>query len=545
MFIGRAWLLAVIAVPLLSQESDHALALRSNTRLVQLDVVAEDKKGRAVTDLTRERFEVYDQGKPQQIRIFTRHSVSGPALPAADDGQHRVFTNRAEARSGPAGVTVILIDSLNTRWVNQAYARQQLIRFLLQIHPDDHVAIYSLGVGGFRVLHDFTQDASDLVAKLNSWNGEATPAKTNPDAHDVVQQLADWLNSNNAYHVQSQDIGDWDRFSSGQSLKILTAIANQLAGIAGRKNLIWISVGFPVVNWGGLQNFVFDRSPTRQEGLKMGDPQSLENQMIAAMRAISDDNVAIYPVDAASLYGPFFSMSSQEPGQVGMKALVSVHGREEVMSDIARKTGGKAFFESNDLKNAIRVAMDDSEFTYTLGYYPDAVQFNGKFRTLKVKVTDRPDVRLRYRQGYLDSPEPVHDDGERRLRLQNAVWSPLDATGIGLSAWIEHGANGGARLVIKINPSDIGLSQGSAHMAEADIVIVQKDERGKQLDVIQLTSQFQVNPAVSASAIARNGGRFTRDIVFKPGVSALRIVVGDAHSSRLGSLTIPNPNLAR
>src|ERR1700689_2467966 len=113
---------AFFAASLFSQTSENAVTLRSNTRLVQVDVIAEDKKGRPVDNLQRDSFAIYDQGKLQRIRIFTRNSIETGAasrqLPSAARGAGSTFTNMAEARSGPGAVTIILIDSLNTKWVN-------------------------------------------------------------------------------------------------------------------------------------------------------------------------------------------------------------------------------------------------------------------------------------------------------------------------------------------------------------------------------------------------------------------------------------------
>ena len=163
-------LLAIMVPAVCSQTPDNGPVLHSNTRLIQVDVVAEDKKGHPLLDLTRDNFEIYDQGKIQKLRIFTKSAVESSPVTykkAFDlkSGAGISFTNIGESRSGPGAVTIILIDSLNTKWVNQAYARQQIIKFLRQIQPSDHIAIYSIGFGGFRILHDFTQDASELVRK--------------------------------------------------------------------------------------------------------------------------------------------------------------------------------------------------------------------------------------------------------------------------------------------------------------------------------------------------------------------------------------------
>jgi VWFA-related protein len=551
------------ALPLFAKASETAVTLRSNTRLVQLDVIAEDKKGRPVDNLQRGNFAIYDQGRLQQIQIFTRDSIdAGAVSPQAHSatGSGGTFANMAEARSGPGALTIVLIDSLNTKWENQAYAREQIVKFLRQIHPDDHIAIYSMGFGGFRVLHDFTQDAGGLIAELASWKGEAkaqAPSEDHSGQPDIGRQLAQWLKGTSSDYIQSQLMGDSDRFGPAQSLRILTAIANQLAGIPGRKNLIWVSEGFPVIDWSSLVDVAYGPEAADQmsrtlstppQGFGMADPSSFHDEMTAAMRAISDNNVAIYPVDALCVFEPFATIDGKSSTTVGMKALAGIHARQNAMDVVAKRTGGKAFYETNDLKYAIRKAMDDSKTTYTLGFYPDSIQQNGKFHQLKVSVVGRPDVRLRYRQGYVDSPEPSRDESARRIRLENAAWSPLDANAIALSATIEPapasvGTDPSERLRLKINPSDLRFTEsGTLRVGEADVFVIQRDEHGKQLDAIEQVVRAEVSPK-RYDEMARNGILFTRDFTLNRNTSLLRIVVGDAHSDRLGSIRISRAEL--
>jgi VWFA-related protein len=560
--LRSSMLLTLLVLPMLSQVPGNTVMLHSSTRLVQLSVIANDKSGHPLTDLVRDGFEVYDQGKLQQIRIFTKESMPSEAAPerkpADGNSLGRTFTNMAEARSGPGAVTIILIDSLNTKWVNQAYARQQIIKFLSQIRPDDHIAIYSMGFGGFRVLHDFTQDASGLVSELASWKGEAKAQALPEDSSaqpDMGRQLGQWLKGTSPDFIQSQLMGDSDRFGPVQSLRILTAIANQLAGIPGRKNLIWISEGFPLIDWSSLVDVAYGAEATEQmsrtpgappPGFGMADPGSFHDEMAAAMRVISDNNVAVYPVDALCLFEPFATADGKSSATAGMKALAGIHARQNAMDDIAKRTGGKAFYESNDLKGAIRMAMDDSKTTYTLGFYPDSVQLNGKFHSLKVRVVGRSDVRLRYRLGYIDSPEPAKRDSDRRIRLERAAWSPLDANGIALSAKIEPVDSSDGihrnRLLLKINASDLSFQRGSERAAEADILFEQKDERGRQLDVVEQLLRVTVD-SNHYEEILRTGITFNRDFTLNPNTSSLRVVVGDAGTDRLGSISIPHAGL--
>jgi VWFA-related protein len=154
--------------------------LRATTRLIQVNVIVHDKDGKPVRDLKKEDFTLLDNGKPQQIAFFSMDSNA--VLPQSAKLPPNVFTNQLRQKSAvPASVTVILIDELNTKIQDQLYARQQVIRYLKTIHPEDRVAIYALG-SGLRVLHDFTTDSSDLLRRLEKYTGFVLPETTVAEA---------------------------------------------------------------------------------------------------------------------------------------------------------------------------------------------------------------------------------------------------------------------------------------------------------------------------------------------------------------------------
>ena len=69
-----------------------------------------------------------------------------------------------------------------------------------------------------------------------------------------------------------------------------------------------------------------------------------------------------------------------------------------------RRTGGQAFTSTNDLARVMRAAADDSQASYTLGFYPHDVRWDNQYHALKVKVS-QPGAHLRYRQGYFATRE--------------------------------------------------------------------------------------------------------------------------------------------
>lgn len=161
-FRGKALIPLLLTASLWAQSPAtppaEPLVLRSTTRLVQVSVVVHDRKGQPVADLKKEDFSITEKGKPQNLQFFSVESSK--ALPSGQGeklgaGWH---SNALAKREGaPNSVTVVLIDALNTKLSDQVYVREQVLKFLGTIQPQDRVAIYTLGTS-LRVLHDFTND---------------------------------------------------------------------------------------------------------------------------------------------------------------------------------------------------------------------------------------------------------------------------------------------------------------------------------------------------------------------------------------------------
>ena len=93
---------------------------------------------------------------------------STTALPNSSNAEKlppNVFTNRMAVNPGQSGITIVLLDMLNTPWKDQPYAKAEVIRFLRTLKPADHIGLYTLA-NSLRVLHDYTADSSELLARL-------------------------------------------------------------------------------------------------------------------------------------------------------------------------------------------------------------------------------------------------------------------------------------------------------------------------------------------------------------------------------------------
>jgi VWFA-related protein len=226
--------LPALALLLAAQEP----VIRVDTRLVELSVIVRDQNNRPVEGLTKADFTVLDRNKEQKIALFSAASVHKPAKPAAPLPPG-IYTNRPDQRAeSPIAVTVVLLDAVNTRIEDQAYAKRQFIKFLGQIRPDDRVAVYALG-NGLRVLQDFTSDSKALVNSLAGYRGEvaANPDESEPDpANTGDADMDKWLNNKNALLA---DNAIQNRVTT--TVAAMETIANHIGRVPGRKNLVWIT----------------------------------------------------------------------------------------------------------------------------------------------------------------------------------------------------------------------------------------------------------------------------------------------------------------
>jgi VWFA-related protein len=164
-------------------------------------------------------------------------------------------------------------------------------------------------------------------------------------------------------------------------------------------------------------------------------------EMERAARAVTAAGLAIYPVDARGLMAhPDFtanvsgSKNARSPQPGTSKALKNIHETQDTMNIMAERTGGKAYYNTNDLKSAIRGAIEDAQVSYVLGYYPSHNTWDGKFHNLKVQVS-RKGLNVRHRLGYFAFAEQPQGREERIKALRDAARSTLEATQIGMFVW--------------------------------------------------------------------------------------------------------------
>jgi len=551
--------------PATSQQTAPAPAVRVSTRLVQISVIAEDKHGKPVTDLSQEDFRLLDNGQEQKLAFFSMQSSQAlpPAQSQAEATPADAWTNTPKSRGGvPVNLTVILFDGLNTKLTDQQRVREQIVRLLSQVRPQERVALYALGLKLY-ILHEFTGDTTALLRTLSKYPGyegphsfetpmEASnlPLASKPlDIDGSTSAAIDmFLTNPDALVVQSRTV---DRVL--RTMDAMQAIAAHLAGLPGRKSLLWVSGAFPL----HLENESLTTQTTSPT-----DSRQFTDQLGQVARALDDANVAVYPVDARGLYSNAVrTFSSGQSGTPGRSSAVGPASSPRApaspllapdaqaigtMREIAARTGGEAFYFSNDIRGALREAMDDSRVVYTLAYVPTHDDWKGEFRKVKVEVS-RKDVHLRYRTGYFAVPDTPLDETLKQRLLAEAQWSTLESTEISLTVHANRITADGkpaVRFLLTADAAELRFEDSEGlHAADLVFTAAQKAEDGRIVSGEIKKLNFRL-PEVKYRALLAGGMRLEGTVVVDPAATQVRFALLDGESGRVGSVDVPIAEIA-
>jgi VWFA-related protein len=521
--------------------------IRTTTRLVQVNVIVRDKQGQPISDLRQGDFILLDGGKPQEISFFSVESTRPPGQPAPPLPPN-TFTNRPKHQgSTQTSITVILLDGLNTRFDDQFRAKKEIVKFLEQIHPEDHIALYALA-SELRILHDFTTDARPLLRALARHKGTVSPELAASEPVDVTvepglrdeesrvdREIDDLVRSEfekvrDFYTVRRVEL----------TVRALESVAHHVARFPGRKNLLWVSASFPLAIGQDVSAL-----PSRWRHTR-----TFSNEIDRATRALSDANVAVYPIDARGLAGvPALDASKQTVDGLDLDTgrLDKTMWYEELTSSIAtmkalaQRTGGRAFWNSNDILGSIHTAVDDCRVTYMLGYYPSHNRWDGSFREIKVKL-GRPGLRVQHRSGYFAHSDEALTEAERRSRLEDAALSPIQATGIGLTVRVQPVKDSGStalRAFAIVDSRNLTLDlRDERWVGRLDVLFLQVTDDGRKVEGrferldLSLTHE-------SLREIEKEGLTISQQLSLNPDASEVRVVIRDARSGSIGSVSIP------
>jgi VWFA-related protein len=467
----------------------------SQSQVMSLSVVAMDKQGQPVTDLKAEDFQVLDDGKPQPALLFRVNDYRHPVSPAAL-APHE-YSNRSPET--PPVATVILFDLLNGSFTDREYMVGTLTKALSNVESPGNIYLYLLTNNGTLFpIHPLP-------------NSETEPAPDENWTREVKQLLDAAIQK--VYGLRPVDDRDVS-IRAVTSVNVLHGLGGELAAIAGRKNLVWITNGFPLqINFGGLCHNIVVQNVTAPCTGNFVDFTPVVRHLASQLDATG---VSVYPVDEWNVDG-------------GDRMLV-----KQTLDEFAYMTAGRSY-ASGGAKNAIPDSLRAMHFNYTIGYQPAPKAWDGKAHKIRVTCS-RKGVQVQSEQEYL-ADKPVD---ETATLLQVAATDKSDLSQIGLRAAISPGKTPNTiHVQLRMDTSNITLVQQNGHYSGRVAVLYAglTAEGAKQL---AKPESFNLDWTAEQYDKAVKGGiPVGVDLPTAPGVQKLRIVVVDMKANTVGSLTVP------
>ncbi len=544
-------------------------AIRVSVRLVIADAVVTDKDGKVVTGLGAQDFTLLEDGKPQKVTTvsFEQAAELARALRSRRGNlPPNVTTSRPEYRMPPGAPVVVLLDALNTPIRDQGRVRMELLKYLdTQLQPGQPIAVYTLA-RSLRLLQDFTDDPALVKAAVQSFNptvslelqlsdvnqrlpqlSGAVPdiQRTNRDAGIFIDRMADFYNDQATLAIDLR---------VGMTLTAFRAIAQAVAGLPGRKSLIWVSGSFPLATYTRI--IQYSANPTNDPN-RVAFNELYEDRVRETDSILTDAQVAVYPVDARGLIGQLLGgaettglsargtlVGGAEYAQSLQLASGSLQETQATMKQVAGDTGGKFFINQNELDHSVALSVADGESYYLLAYTPGGKP-DGKFHKIEVKV-NRPGVTVRARRGYYavtsgdDAKATKQHEGEVEIAMQLA--SP-GATGVTFDARIVSpppAAKAKVGVDFIVDPATISTEDagGAGRRLALEFHVAAYGVDRKMAGQKDVAIKPTLKPAEFAR-IQQQGIPYHVDVELPPGRYTLRLGVVDQHSGVIGTADQP------
>ena len=568
--------------------------VRITTSLVQTDVVVTDKNDQIVPDLKLEDFELYDNGKKQDLKFMefvgvnTAKRVEGtpPPLPK---GAFADSTSTGVSAKDLKRVIAFVVDDLTIPSEDMARVRDLLQDFVnSQMRDGDLVAVMRV-VGGNGLLEQYTADKQllrraiqSLTAQVHPFSINApgfTPADAKPDASGSTAGTNDaGVASGLDAATQTDDVNKGFRTLMG--LATTNSVITSLRPLPGLKSVVLFSGGLPLYE-SGAGGVVIDRST--QESLPVEQIRPIFGNVANLINQITDNasrsGVVVHTMDVRGLQprpGVRGFQDTEAKSGLGMSAggqsvagggESPTFGRTPDMSlisgpdsfagaqglrTLSNATGGLASVNTNNFRAGLEKVLSRSEGYYLLGYSPSE-KFDAKFHKISVKAR-RDGAHVYARSGYIArEDEPDSSTGATKEdKVLKAALSPLTRTEVGVSTLIQHKflANDKAELDIhlSIDPRTLHFTQSpdGRYRDSFDVAHFVFDQTGKARGGFSETINTNLSPEEYKRVLV-SGLSESAHTELPAGYFQLRVVVRENETGRVGTTSryLEVPNLSR
>jgi VWFA-related protein len=538
-------LIALLAVVTLAGQAPPAALPQTPTFKVQVDyvdvdVLVTDKQGRFIRDLTKDDFQVFEDGKRQTIANFSVVDIPverfDRPLYSPEPFEPDVETNEAPFQGR---IYVMILDDLHTDVLRSANVKNAAKLFIQRnLGANDVMAIVHSG-GRSEAAQEFTRNKRLLLASVDKFMGRKLQSIT--------------LAKNEVYYRQ-RDLGLTDRvldpyeqeraYNAQQSMRLLQDVAEWFGSVRGRrKTIIFVSEGID-----------YDISDVIRQ---YDSPGSMASGIIDDIRqtiaATARSNVSIYGIDPRGLTNlnddtiGVTALADQDNPTAGI-GQASLRNELQMSQDslraLADETGGFAAVNTNQFSSAFQRIVEDNSSYYVLAYYPPTDKKDGKFHRIDVKVT-RPGLTVRARRGYMapkarapKTTGPTNTSAE----VLDALNSPLPVSGLTMrmfAAPFKAAAPNASVLVgVELLGRDLQLKENS----KIELSYVAVDAKGKTFGAKTDALTMNLKPETK-SRVQASGFRILNRVELPPGRYQLHMAsheAGGSVGSMLYDIEIPD-----
>ncbi|HYL99858.1 MAG TPA: VWA domain-containing protein [Blastocatellia bacterium] len=586
-----------------SPAKDQEPVIKIGTDLVQIDAVVLDKNGRVVRGLPKDDFEVFENGKRQQISFFEFVDagrgvrIAAEAAPEEESSKPPAISTQGPGERDLHRVFAFIIDDLTIRPPDLTYVRQMLKNFVdNQMQPTDLVGIIRT-VGGADLLQQFTTDKQLLYRSISSLTPRTSPFnafnQSGGDATLSASGVAPAAGGDGTMTAMTAstiagtpiDIDNPNDESNAairayMTLGTASYIIDSMKQLPGRKSMILVSGGIQALGPGGFAP-ISNGQDTGEASGAIGLPSIpqavspaggaanfwLEQLADRATRA----GVAINTMDIRGLSGQTGVPSFEDtPGRSGLGASRSlgfgrtadesmvgnrnpfdVTGAQMGLRELSSATGGMAVLNRNEFNKALGDIVEASDGYYLLAYTPSDSNFKGDFRKLEIKV--KGGYKVLSRRGYFArAEEKTGAPKTLQGQMLDAIQSPVAKLDIGLDMMVLYKAEaadkGSVDVELNIDPARLSFTEaGGKKEANIDIAGFIYDQFGRLRGGFSKTLSLSLSPEELQNAY-KDGVPFpTQSAALKPGYYELRVGARDTKTGMLGTISryIEVPDLAK
>ena len=516
------------------------VTFKTTASLVIVDVTAKDKSGKPIEGLRADDFTVLEDGKLQKISVFEYQRISAepdPPPPLTLDDQFKLpEAPKTTITSSTPGkiqfhdkrLMVFFFDFSSMQIPDQLRAQEGAMEYLdKHITKDDVVAVlfYASGV---QVLSDFTADRDVLSRVIKTLPiGEASELAALADTADE-----DGEDTQAAFVA---DETEFNIFNTDKKLAAIEQAAKMLATFPEKKALVYFSGG---VSRTGLDN---------------------EAQLQASINAAAKANLAIYAIDTRGLTadppgGGASKAGSRGAGNFNGSAYNSQRrnalSSQDTLYTLAQDTGGKAFFDSNDIALGITKTQEAMSSYYLLGYYSSNNAQDGKYRKITVKLNNPKLIsKLEHREGYYaDKVWGKLNAQDKEQQLKEALSAGDPSTELPLALQIDYFRVAPTAyfvpVSIKIPGSVVALAaKGGASTTQFDFAGQIQDERHAVVGNVRDNIPIKLDQGSAATA-GRKSFQYDAGFTLEPGRYHMKFVVRENVTGKMGTFetrfTIPD-----